>query len=190
MTEVVAEAAPGWPAAILSGPSFAVDVAAGLPTAVTLASADEALARALCGGAARAEPQALSFDRPARRRDRRRGQERAGDRLRRRRGARARRQRRRGADRARLRRAQALRRRLRRAADDADGPFRARRPGADLLVARNRATSPSAGARARRERRRGGRRQAGRRRADRRGADADGARARRRHADLGRRSRR
>jgi glycerol-3-phosphate dehydrogenase (NAD(P)+) len=47
MTEVVAEAAPGWPAAILSGPSFAADVAAGLPTAVTLASVDEALARAL-----------------------------------------------------------------------------------------------------------------------------------------------
>ena len=47
MTEVVADAAPGWPAAILSGPSFAADVAAGLPTAVTLASADEALARAL-----------------------------------------------------------------------------------------------------------------------------------------------
>ena len=47
MTEVVAEAAAGWPAAILSGPSFAADVAAGLPTAVTLASADAALARAL-----------------------------------------------------------------------------------------------------------------------------------------------
>jgi glycerol-3-phosphate dehydrogenase (NAD(P)+) len=47
MTEVVAEAAAGWPAAILSGPSFAADVAAGLPTAVTLASADDALARAL-----------------------------------------------------------------------------------------------------------------------------------------------
>jgi glycerol-3-phosphate dehydrogenase (NAD(P)+) len=47
MTEVLAEAAPGWPAAILSGPSFAVDVAAGLPTAVILAAADEALARAL-----------------------------------------------------------------------------------------------------------------------------------------------
>jgi glycerol-3-phosphate dehydrogenase (NAD(P)+) len=47
MTEVVAEAAPGWPAAILSGPSFAADVAGGLPTAVTLASADAALARAL-----------------------------------------------------------------------------------------------------------------------------------------------
>jgi len=47
MTEVVAEAAPGWPAAVLSGPSFAADVAAGLPTAVTLASLDEALAREL-----------------------------------------------------------------------------------------------------------------------------------------------
>ena len=48
MTEVLAEAAPGRPTAILSGPSFAADVAAGLPTAVTLASADEGVARALC----------------------------------------------------------------------------------------------------------------------------------------------
>ena len=48
MTEVLAEAAPGRRTAILSGPSFAADVAAGLPTAVTLASADEGLARALC----------------------------------------------------------------------------------------------------------------------------------------------
>jgi glycerol-3-phosphate dehydrogenase (NAD(P)+) len=47
MTEVLAEAAPGRQTAILSGPSFAADVAAGLPTAVTLASADEDLARAL-----------------------------------------------------------------------------------------------------------------------------------------------
>jgi glycerol-3-phosphate dehydrogenase (NAD(P)+) len=47
MTEVLAEAAPGHPCAILSGPSFAADVAAGLPTAVTLACADEARARAL-----------------------------------------------------------------------------------------------------------------------------------------------
>ena len=47
MTEVIAEAAPGaWPA-ILSGPSFAEDVARGLPTAVTLAAKDEGLARAL-----------------------------------------------------------------------------------------------------------------------------------------------
>ncbi len=48
MTEVIAQIAPGHPAAILSGPSFAADVAAGLPTAVTLACSDEALARALC----------------------------------------------------------------------------------------------------------------------------------------------
>jgi glycerol-3-phosphate dehydrogenase (NAD(P)+) len=48
MTEVLGQAAPGRPTAILSGPSFAADVAAGLPTAVTLASADEGLARALC----------------------------------------------------------------------------------------------------------------------------------------------
>jgi glycerol-3-phosphate dehydrogenase (NAD(P)+) len=48
MTEVLAEAAPGRRTAILSGPSFAADVAAGLPTAVTLASADEGLASALC----------------------------------------------------------------------------------------------------------------------------------------------
>ena len=32
MTEVLAEAAPGHPGAILSGPSFAADVATGLPT--------------------------------------------------------------------------------------------------------------------------------------------------------------
>jgi glycerol-3-phosphate dehydrogenase (NAD(P)+) len=48
MTEVLMEAAPGRPAAILSGPSFAADVAAGLPTAVTLAASDEGLARPLC----------------------------------------------------------------------------------------------------------------------------------------------
>jgi glycerol-3-phosphate dehydrogenase (NAD(P)+) len=47
MTQVLGDAAPGHPAAILSGPSFAADVAAGLPTAVTLACADGALARAL-----------------------------------------------------------------------------------------------------------------------------------------------
>src|ERR1700692_40497 len=48
MTEVLAEAAPGRRTAVLSGPSFADDGAAGLPTAVTLASADADLARALC----------------------------------------------------------------------------------------------------------------------------------------------
>ena len=51
MTEVIADVVPSAATAILSGPSFATDVARGLPTAVTLASADEqaatALARAL-----------------------------------------------------------------------------------------------------------------------------------------------
>src|SRR5207253_8894450 len=47
MTEVIAEAAPNAIAAILPGPSFADDVARGLPTAVTLAVRDETLAAAL-----------------------------------------------------------------------------------------------------------------------------------------------
>lgn len=47
MTEVIAETAPNALPAILSGPSFAEDVARGLPTAVTLAAKDETLARAL-----------------------------------------------------------------------------------------------------------------------------------------------
>ena len=40
VTEVAAEALPGTPLAILSGPSFARDVAMGLPTAVTIAAPD------------------------------------------------------------------------------------------------------------------------------------------------------
>ena len=47
MTEVIAQTAPDAIPAILSGPSFAEDVACGLPTAVTLAAKDEALARSL-----------------------------------------------------------------------------------------------------------------------------------------------
>ncbi len=48
LSEVIAEVAPEtWPA-ILSGPSFAADVARGLPTAVTIAADDETLALALC----------------------------------------------------------------------------------------------------------------------------------------------
>jgi glycerol-3-phosphate dehydrogenase (NAD(P)+) len=47
MTEVIAETARDAMPAILSGPSFALDVARGLPTAVTLAARDEALAGAL-----------------------------------------------------------------------------------------------------------------------------------------------
>jgi glycerol-3-phosphate dehydrogenase (NAD(P)+) len=45
MSEIIAECAP----AILSGPSFAADVARGLPTAVTIAAADDATAHALAG---------------------------------------------------------------------------------------------------------------------------------------------
>jgi glycerol-3-phosphate dehydrogenase (NAD(P)+) len=47
MTEVIAEVAPKARGAILSGPGFADDVARGLPTAVTLAAADEELAKDL-----------------------------------------------------------------------------------------------------------------------------------------------
>jgi glycerol-3-phosphate dehydrogenase (NAD(P)+) len=47
MTEVIAECAPKATPAILSGPSFAADVARGLPTAVTIAAADSTVATAL-----------------------------------------------------------------------------------------------------------------------------------------------
>jgi len=47
MTEVIAAAAPAALPAILSGPSFAAEVARGLPAAVTLAAGDEAMAAAL-----------------------------------------------------------------------------------------------------------------------------------------------
>src|ERR1700732_4684236 len=47
MTEVIAECAPKASPAILSGPSFAADVARGMPTAVTLAAANGKLAAAL-----------------------------------------------------------------------------------------------------------------------------------------------
>jgi glycerol-3-phosphate dehydrogenase (NAD(P)+) len=47
MTEVIAESAPAAVPAILSGPSFASDVARGMPTAVTLAANDESVAASL-----------------------------------------------------------------------------------------------------------------------------------------------
>ena len=47
MTEVIAECAPKAVPTILSGPSFAADVARGLPTAVTIAAADPKIAAAL-----------------------------------------------------------------------------------------------------------------------------------------------
>lgn len=45
--EIVTEVVPGQPLAVLSGPTFAHEVARGLPTAITLACADEALGRTL-----------------------------------------------------------------------------------------------------------------------------------------------
>lgn len=47
VTEILAEEAPQAVPAVLSGPSFALDVASGLPTAVTLAAADATLAVSL-----------------------------------------------------------------------------------------------------------------------------------------------
>ncbi|MET0191859.1 MAG: NAD(P)H-dependent glycerol-3-phosphate dehydrogenase [Hyphomicrobiaceae bacterium] len=47
MGEVMAEALPTATQAVLSGPSFAADVARGLPAAVTIATADEALGEQL-----------------------------------------------------------------------------------------------------------------------------------------------
>ncbi|MBA4222272.1 MAG: glycerol-3-phosphate dehydrogenase [Methylobacterium sp.] len=46
-TQIIAEALPQAVPAVLSGPSFAADIARGLPTALTLASADAELAKAL-----------------------------------------------------------------------------------------------------------------------------------------------
>jgi glycerol-3-phosphate dehydrogenase (NAD(P)+) len=58
MSEIAGEVVPEAPVAILSGPSFAAEVARGLPTAVTIASRDRALARAFVSalGSARFRP--------------------------------------------------------------------------------------------------------------------------------------
>ena len=47
-SDIAREACPGRPLAVLSGPSFAADVARGLPTAVTLACADAERAAGVC----------------------------------------------------------------------------------------------------------------------------------------------
>lgn len=46
-TQIIAQVMPQSPAAILTGPSFAADIAKGLPTALTLACKDDAIGRAL-----------------------------------------------------------------------------------------------------------------------------------------------
>jgi glycerol-3-phosphate dehydrogenase (NAD(P)+) len=53
MSEVAAEACPDAPIAVLSGPTFAHEVAAGLPTAITLACEDAALGGVLAARLAR-----------------------------------------------------------------------------------------------------------------------------------------
>lgn len=53
MSEVAEQAQPDAPIAVLSGPTFAHEVAKGLPTAITLACADAALASAIAARIAR-----------------------------------------------------------------------------------------------------------------------------------------
>ncbi|MEO8722873.1 MAG: NAD(P)H-dependent glycerol-3-phosphate dehydrogenase [Sphingobium sp.] len=53
MSQVAAQVLPDAPIAVISGPTFAHEVAAGLPTAVTLACADNALAQRLANRIAR-----------------------------------------------------------------------------------------------------------------------------------------
>ena len=62
MTEVAGEEAPGWPAAVLSGPSFALEVALGQPTAVVVAAADAAVAEAVQQAFANARFRVYSSD--------------------------------------------------------------------------------------------------------------------------------
>ena len=52
MADVLEQVAPNHAVAALSGPSFAHDVAAGLPTAVTIAAKDEAVAQRFCASLA------------------------------------------------------------------------------------------------------------------------------------------
>jgi glycerol-3-phosphate dehydrogenase (NAD(P)+) len=58
MTEIAGDLVPQAPLAVLSGPSFAAEVARGLPAAVTIASRDPALARAFAAalGSSRFRP--------------------------------------------------------------------------------------------------------------------------------------
>ena len=114
MTEIIAEVAPSAQPAILSGPSFADDVARGLPTAVTIASRNDNEAAQLAQSLRAATFRPYHTDDVQGRRDRRRCQERARDRSRHRRRQGPWRQRSGSADDARLRRAVALRPRPRR----------------------------------------------------------------------------
>ena len=134
MHDVAREAQPEAPIAVLSGPTFAHEVAAGLPAAVTLAVEDRALGERLRAPDRPALVPPLSVRRRRRRRDRRRGQERARHRLRRGRGPPARPQRPLRPDLARLRRDDPLRPRPRRPRRDPRRPVGPRRPRPHLLL--------------------------------------------------------
>ena len=79
MSEVVKEVLPGADVAVLSGPSFAGEVARNLPTALTLACENEARGARLMAALAHRTFRLYWSERCYRRPDRRRGQERAGD---------------------------------------------------------------------------------------------------------------
>jgi glycerol-3-phosphate dehydrogenase (NAD(P)+) len=62
LSEVVAEVLPGRPVAALSGPSFAADVAKGLPTAVVIAAPERSRAYMLARGMSSAQFRCYSTD--------------------------------------------------------------------------------------------------------------------------------
>src|SRR5271168_1649354 len=64
MPEVMAEIAPGLPVAVLSGPTFAPEVAAGKPTAVVIAARDLGLAERLAVALAAASFRPYASDDP------------------------------------------------------------------------------------------------------------------------------
>ena len=64
MSEIAAELTPASPFAVLSGPSFAAEVARGLPTAVTIASRDPALAGSLVAALGTPQFRPYSSDDP------------------------------------------------------------------------------------------------------------------------------
>ncbi len=64
LNEIAAEALPGAPVAILSGPSFAAEAAAGLPTAVAIAGTDSTLVELLMTGLAHGAFRPYGVDDP------------------------------------------------------------------------------------------------------------------------------
>ncbi len=78
--EIAEQLVPGRPAGILSGPSFAIEVARGQPTALVVASRADAVCERAVAAFHGDRLAHLHVGRPGRCRGRRCGQERAGDR--------------------------------------------------------------------------------------------------------------